>query len=434
MRICVLGLWHLGTVTAACLASRGHQVVGLDFDENVIMGLAIGQPPLFEPGLQVLVGSGLSAGHLRFTTDIRDAVKDCELLWVSYDTPVDDDDNADVDYVFDKVMSVLPSLANGTMVLVSSQLPVGSIRRLETALAKLRPDAKVSFACSPENLRLGKAIQIFLQPDRVVVGVRSGSDKSRIQNLLKDVTTNIEWMSVESAEMTKHSINAFLAMSVTFANEIAVLCERVGADAKEVERGLKSESRIGPQAYLSPGGPFAGGTLARDLAFLSRVGLEHHQTLHLLPAVRASNDEHKGWVSKKIQSILPNLVGQRIAIWGLTYKPGTNTLRRSSSLETCQWLITQGAMVSAHDPVIRELPPELSGKMELCTNVEDSLSGAAALVVQTEWPDYLQLDLDSLFTRMQTPVVIDANRFLVKQLGKSLAAGSLRYYAVGQPE
>ena len=433
MRICVLGLWHLGTVTAACLASKGHQVVGLDFDENVMAGLSIGRPPLFEPGLQVLVTSGLSSGHLRFTSDIGDAVKGCELLWVAYDTPVDDDDNADVDCVFDNVMSVLPSLVDGTMVLVSSQLPVGSTRRLEMALAKLRPDAKVSFACSPENLRLGKAIQLFLQPDRVVVGVRSDSHKPRIQCLLQDLTNNIEWMSVESAEMTKHAINAFLAVSVTFVNEIAVLCERVGADAKEVERGLKSESRIGPKSYLSPGGPFAGGTLARDIAFLSRIGVENHQPLHLLPAVRASNDEHKGWVRKKIKAVMPALAGQRIAIWGLTYKPGTDTLRRSSAVETCKWLIAQGAVVVAHDPAVRELPAELSGKMELCIDVEGSLMGADALVVQTEWPDYLELELHTLISQMRAPIVIDANRFLAKQFVEALPADSIRYYAVGQP-
>lgn len=434
MRICVLGLWHLGTVTAACLASTGHQVVGLDFDGGVVAGLSKGQPPLFEPGLQALVESGLEARLLRFTSDIGDAVKDCELLWVAYDTPVDDDDKSNVGYVFDNVMSVLPSLADGALVLVSSQLPVGSIRRLEAALAQLRPGAKATFACSPENLRLGKAIQVFLHPDRVVMGVRSDADKPRLQFLLKGITDHIEWMSVESAEMTKHAINAFLAVSVTFANEIAVLCERVGADAKEVERGLKSEARIGPKAYLSPGGPFAGGTLARDIAFLSQIGVERHQSLHLLPAVRASNDEHKGWVRRKLQTLLPTLIGKRIAVWGLTYKPGTNTLRRSSSVETCEWLIAQGAVVVAHDPAVQDLPAELSGKMELCVKVEDSLKGADALIVQTEWPDYLELELETLIAQMRAPMVIDASRFLAKQLGEPLAAGSLRYFVVGQPE
>ncbi len=434
MRVCVLGLWHLGTVTAACLASMGHQVVGLDFDGRVVADLSNGLPPLFEPGLQTLVASGLKAGRLRFTSDMGDAVKDCELLWVTYDTPVDEDDKSDVGSVFDHVMSVLPSLADGALVLVSSQLPVGSIRRLEAALAKLRPDAKLTFACSPENLRLGKAIQVFLHPDRVVVGLRSDSDKPRLQSLWKGITNNIEWMSVESAEMTKHAINAFLAVSVTFANEIAVLCECVGADAKEVERGLKSEARIGPKAYLSPGGPFAGGTLARDIASLSQIGVEQHQLLHLLPAVRASNDAHKGWVRRKLQTHLPTLVGKRIAVWGLTYKPGTNTLRRSSSVETCEWLISQGAMVVAHDPAVRELPAVLFGKMELCLNVEDSLKGADALIVQTEWPDYLELELETLIAQMRAPMVIDASRFLEHQLGGSLAAGSLRYFVVGQPE
>ena len=259
MKVCVLGLWHLGTVTAACLAAGGHQVSGLDFDQAVVANLKNGQPPLFEPGLEELVKQGLESGRLDFSSSAAEAVREARVIWVTYDTPVDDDDNADVEYVVERVARLFPYLEAGQAVLISSQLPVGTSKQLEALFAAARPGVAVSFSYSPENLRLGKAISVFSQPDRVVIGVRAEESRKRFAELLAPFTTHIEWMSVESAEMTKHALNAFLATSVTFINEIAAICEQVGADAKEVERGLKSESRIGPKAYLGPGGAFAGG-------------------------------------------------------------------------------------------------------------------------------------------------------------------------------
>lgn len=406
MKVCVFGLWHLGTVTAACLASLGHEVAGLDFDEETIDALGRGKPPLHEPGLEDLVGQGLADGTLRFTTDARDALKGARAVWVTFDTPVDEDDRADVDFVMGRIDSMLDHVDPGTLVLVSSQLPAGSIRRLETS----RPG--VTFACSPENLRLGKAIDAFLKPDRVVVGTRSDNERKTIMDLLEPLHARIEWMSVESAEMTKHALNAFLATSVAFINEIAVACETVGADAQEVARGLKSDARIGPRAYLSPGGAFAGGTLARDIEFLkSRVDLP------LIASVKTSNDRHKTWVRRKLQSLLGDVRGRTVAVWGLTYKPGTDTLRRSASIELCTWLAGQGAHVNAHDPMVRALPVELSA-VQLCPTAADALRGSDALVVATEWPEYRTTSVPA------GTIVIDANRFIGARDG-------IRLYSVG---
>lgn len=436
MNVCVFGLWHLGTVTAACLASVGHQVVGLDFDAETVRKLQAGQPPLFEPGLAELVTRGLAEGHLRFTTDIADALRGAEVVWVAYDTPVDDADRADVEFVVERVTRLFPHLEGETLVLISSQLPVGTTRRLERAYVAAFPDKPVSFAYSPENLRLGKAISVFTQPDRIVVGIRSETDRARVTALLTPITdlqpptSRIEWMSAESAEMTKHALNAFLAISVTFINEIAALCEQVGADAKEVERGLKSESRIGPKAYLGPGAAFAGGTLARDIEFLTQIGAERHVPTHLIAAVRASNDEHKNWQRRKLQALFGNLCDKRIAVWGLTYKPGTDTLRRSSSVELCQWLAEQDARVQAHDPAVKSLPPELTQTIQLCATPLDAAQTADALVIATEWQDYQALSADAIVSTMHTPWVVDANRFLAKTLG---ADPRIRYIAVGKP-
>jgi UDPglucose 6-dehydrogenase len=429
MKVCVVGLWHLGTVTAACLAAGGHDVVGLDLDGTSLAGLQAGQPPVFEPGLADLVKTGLAAGRLQFTADIAPALAGADVVWIAYDTPVDDEDRADVGYVVERVGRLYPYLSSGTLVLISSQLPVGTTRRMEQAYAASGQPRSISFAYSPENLRLGKAIDVFTQPDRVVVGIRSAADQVRVSALLKPFTDHIEWMSVESAEMTKHALNAFLATCVTFINEIAVLCEQVGADAKEVERGLKSEGRIGAKAYLSPGAAFAGGTLARDIVFLNRVAEQHQHPMHLLAAVKSSNDAHKLWVRHKLQELIPRLRDQTIAVWGLTYKPGTDTLRRSSSVELCRWLAAQGALVQAHDPAIKQLPAELQASMMLCSTPVAALADAVALVVATEWQEYATMQAEVVVSAMQIPLVIDPNRFLLKTLGSD---NRIRYVTVGK--
>lgn len=429
MKVCVQGLWHLGSVTAACLASVGHDVVGLDADQKTIDGLNQGKAPLFEPGLDVLLQAGIAKGHLRFTTAIADAAVDAEVLWVAFDTPVDDDDRADVEFVLNQIKGILPVLADGAVVLVSSQMPVGSIRKLEAFVHENLPTKQLCFACSPENLRLGKALDVFLKPDRIVVGVRTDDARRKLEQLLLPVTDRIEWMSVESAEMTKHAINAFLATSVTFANEIASISELVGADAKEVERGLKTEMRIGPKAYLSPGGPFAGGTLARDIEFLGMASRAKQLVTPLLSSVRTSNDEHKKWVRRKLLERFPNLKRVTVAVWGLTYKPGTDTLRRSLAVEFCDWLIEQGAAVHVHDPVVRQLPERWSGCVVCHTRALDAVAGADALVVGAEWPEFRQDAAGLLSVASANLVVIDANR----HLQAVVAPLGLKYVTVGTP-
>jgi UDPglucose 6-dehydrogenase len=429
MKVAVLGLWHLGTVTAACLAAIGHDVVGCDGNAATIKSLREGNAPVFEPGLGELVTKGLSEGRLSFTDDATKAVAGAEIVWITYDTPVDDDDRADVDWVVHEVERVLPHLADGTTVLISSQLPVGTTRRLERQHALVvKPGIRVGFAYSPENLRLGRAIEVFTKPDRVVIGVRDDRARARIEALLRPITERIEWMSVESAEMSKHAINAFLAVSVTFINELAEICEDVGADAKEVERALKSEARIGPKAYLSPGAAFAGGTLARDVWFLSSLGERHGRPTHLVSAIKASNDAHRSWAGRRLERLLGEMRGSTIAVWGLTYKPGTDTLRRSSAIELCVWLLERGVNVRAHDPVVRSLPRNLEPHVQLCATPVAAARGARALVVGTEWPEYRSVDATSIVEAMASQTVLDAGSFLKATLGND---SRIHYVTVG---
>lgn len=428
MKVCVQGLWHLGCVTSAGLASLGNDVTGLDKNSETIKYLNAGRAPLFEPGLDELIQEGIKKKKLKFTSSDAEALSDAEVLWVAFDTPVDDDDKADVDFVLEQIKHSLPFLSKGCIVLISSQLPVGTTKVIEEYSQQHFPDAEIEFAYSPENLRLGKALEVFLRPDRIIIGSRNDVPKPTLDKLLLPISSNIEWMLTESAEMTKHAINAFLATSVTFINEISSICELVGANAKEVERGLKSESRIGPKAYLSPGGPFAGGTLARDIHFLNQISGSNGLPTPLLCSVRISNDEHKDWVKRKLKECFPvGLSGKIIGIWGLTYKPGTDTLRRSLSVELCEWLITQKAVLQIFDPAVKALPISLEGKVKWCTNALDVLNNADALVVGTEWPEFKQIASDIKDHATPFLKVMDVNR----HLEQNLTTTNLQYFAIG---
>jgi len=429
MKICVQGLWHLGTVTAACMASVGHDVVGLDDDLNNIKNLNQGKCQLYEPGLDKMIDNAINKGHLRFTNNSKNAVSDAELLWVTFDTPVDEDDQADVEFVLKKIKSVLPALKDGAVVLISSQVPIGTVRKLENFIKGKFSNKKIYFAYSPENLRLGNAIDVFLNPDRIVVGVRNENIKKILEKLFSLISHKIEWMSVESAEMTKHAINAFLATSVAFANELASICEMYGADAKEVERGLKTEKRIGPNAYLSPGGPFAGGTLARDIDFLDKAAQGKSLTIPLINAVRDSNNEHKKWVRRKLVEKFKTLKTLPVAIWGLTYKPETSTLRRSLAVELCDWLICKGANVRVYDPTVQKLPSRWHDQVDNFDNALEALENTKVLVIGTEWPEFIENAQKLLEVVKNDYLVIDANGFLQNIIFPK----GINYIAVGLP-
>jgi UDPglucose 6-dehydrogenase len=424
MNVTVLGLWHLGSVTAACCA-RHFQVTGLDFDASVILGLDQGRAPILEPGLNELLAAGLASKRLRFTTDPETACKNATVLWLCYDTPVNDRDESDVAFVMERLRRALAHLPAGALVLISSQLPVGTIRELELEFPQFQ------FACSPENLRLGKALDAFEKADRVVVGIRDDRQRALLEQLFRPFTPQVLFMRTESAEMVKHALNSFLAVSITFINEIARLCEQVGADAKEVSAGLKSDTRIGPRAYLGPGGPFAGGTLARDVVTLARLGSEKHEVLSLIPAIKQSNDQHRGWSFRKLQSRLGDLRGKTIAVLGLVYTPNTDTLRRSVAVELCRELLAAGARVQAFDPAIKSLPPELGGA-SLAADLANAVAQADAAVVCTEWPQFRQAPWTGLIAQMhQPPLVVDANRFLDKEL---CGVDGVQHVSVGRSE
>jgi UDPglucose 6-dehydrogenase len=293
----------------------------------------------------------------------------------------------------------------------------------------------LSFACVPENLRLGHALRTFRSPDRFVAGVSSDRDRDRLAAVLSRFGSPIEWMGLESAEMTKHALNAFLATSVAFINEMAAICERVGADASDVARGLKSEERIGPRAYLSPGDAFAGGTLARDIQFLSQLARAEDLPAEVVDGVAASNAAHRNWSRRALSRLFDprsgngeGLAERRIAVWGLTYKPGTNTLRRSSAVELCRWLTAERVFIRAYDPAIDALPADEPAAIELAESPVAAIEQAEALVVCTPWPEFRDVPADVLTASMAQAVVLDAGGHLRDTLGSS---ATVRYLRVG---
>ncbi len=419
MNIVVLGLWHLGCVTAACCAEH-FRVVGLDFDSGLVASLCKGKAPLNEPGVDALIQDRLNTGRLRFSTDAPEACHDADVLWVCADTPIDNADNADADFVLNLIRRCVPTLRESCVVLISSQLPVGTCMRLETEFPGR------SFGCSPENLRLGHALENFRDPDRIVAGVRDKKTQVVLEKLFAPFSRNVLWMRPESAEMTKHAINAFLGQSIAFMNEIGRLCEITGADAREVERGLKTEARIGPRAYLHAGGAFSGGTLARDVTSLTNVAEEKCERLILIPSIMQSNEAHRMWAVRKLRSKLGTLRGKRVAILGMTYKPGTDTLRRSLAIELCHALTAEGALIQAFDPVAKNLPSDLAIIMH--RDIASALADADAAIVCTEWPEFKTVDWPALIRSMKQPIIFDASAFLAAELADNLHA---QYFAVG---
>jgi UDPglucose 6-dehydrogenase len=423
--IAVVGLWHLGTVTAAVMAEAGHNVLAFD-DAGVVAALDSDRLPVSEPGLAELWHAQRAAGRLR-TTENPEDLADVPFVWICYDTPLDAEDRPDVAFVRTRIERVIDILRGPATVAVSSQMPVGSIAQLE-AYAASRGRSDVGFAAIPENLRLGGAIAYLRSPDRFVVGTRHAMDRERVAAVLRPLAAPIVSIGVESAEMTKHALNAFLATSVVFANEIAAIAERVGADAREIEEGLKSDVRIGRRAYVRAGEAFSGGTLARDIGFLLELGKQHDVAPLQIDGTSKSNEEHKLWLDRSLSDLLSGEPHPRVALLGLTYKPGTDTLRSSAAVALAARLAAAGIEVVGFDPAISSYRPELSGVVTRVAGVDEALRDADVAVLMTPWPEFSEIAATS-WLLMRRRRLVDPQRFLEA----SAAAHVDAYVAFGRP-
>jgi UDPglucose 6-dehydrogenase len=408
MRVCVLGSWHLGSVTAACLAAAGNNVTVWDADPERMTTLALGRAPLVEPGLDALLAAGLANGTLTVEPDLPRAVEGAELVWITVDTPVDETDTVDLTELDQLVGSLAPLLVEGVGVAVSSQVPVGTCDRWLTQLSGPNPDAgrMIHIAYVPENLRLGAAVQRFNRPDMVVIGSNTQLIADQLEQLLSFTGARVLRTNVRTAELVKHAINAYLATSISFANELAAVADHVGADAATVAQAMRLDERIGTRARVAPGLGFAGGTLARDVTTLVRLGRDSGRPAVLAEAVLQVNSAHEHWPLERLQESL-QLSGATVCLLGLSYTVGTSTLRRSQAVTLARALSASGAHVQAHDPCadLSELAEPVD--IELCNDPFTAAQAADAVVLMTPWPDYLNLDWERMSHAMKGSLVLD---------------------------
>ena len=414
MKVCVLGIWHLGAVASACLADLGFEVVGVDEDAARVEELNRGHAPLFEPGLDDRLAKGLAAGRLRFVTGASEGVAGADYVLIAYDTPVDERDEVDLSGLFAAAQAAAAHLKEGCTIVVSSQVPVGTCERLAGAIREANPAAEFGIACVPENLRLGQAIQRFTAPDFLVFGAADAGTHERLEELFSGIETPKLRTDLRTAEMTKHAINAYLATSISFINEIANLCDLVGAEGFQVAEALRLDSRTGSGTPLRPGLAFGGGTLARDMKALLALGLKHGYEPLLIGGAALVNERQNGTVLARLKSVCKTLRGLTIGVLGLTYKPGTSTIRRSPAVAIIQALSAEGAAVKAYDPKAdqAEVRPynHLFARYDNAYAVAD---GCQALILTTGWPQFKELDFRRIRDLMWTPrLLLDAQNML----------------------
>lgn len=422
----VFGLWHLGCVLSASWSKLGFKVIGFDYSQDLIEQLNQNEPPIFEPHLKETLENSYKNKSVRFTRDVE-AIGDCDYVFLAYDTPVLENDESDLAPLRKAIDALADILKDGAIVIVSSQTPIGTCQQFR---ADLRNKNKtVELVYSPENLRLGQAIECYLKPDRIIVGADSDVGLSRAVALFHCIGAEIIPMNIASAEMVKHAINAFLATSITFANHLADLCEASGANIMDVIRGTKSDARIGERAYLSPGIGFSGGTLGRDLRVLADLNKAYGLRANIYESILDYNSERKTVIIAKIKKILgEELSGKTICALGLTYKPGTSTLRRSLPLEIVELLCREGAKLRAYDPKADYSELDVVPGFVMCSSIDDALSGSNLAVLFTEWSDFKEYDWQNGARLMQDAKFFDTKNFLADS---GLSRKGFQYTGIG---
>ena len=409
--VAVVGLWHLGCVYATSLAKLGFNVFGFDIDKNLIKNLNKGITPIFEPDLDELLKKHINK-NLIFSTEEK-ILRDKDYIFITYDVEVDNKDTSDMSIIKKLFKIVAANVSSRTVIVISSQIPVGTSRTLINVLKKKGwKNPKVVYF--PENLKLGQAFSSFLEPDRIILG----SDNSEeLKQFERNFSFNcpIITMGLESAEMVKHALNSYLALCISWSSELSDISEKVGADMTDVVKALKSDKRVSPHASLNPGLGFGGGTLGRDVQSLRKIAKETNTASKLLDAVYAVNKGRLPMLLKKI--MIPNfsLRGKTIGILGLTYKPKTDTLRRSMSLELAVLLKAKGCIIKAFDPAIKK-PIASSPFIEVCTKLPNFFRKLDMVVLMTDWDEFKEINPQTIAPLMNKAVIVDTKNFLPADL------------------
>lgn len=434
MKIAMIGTGYVGLVSGVCFSDFGHEVVCVDKNQEKLALLRAGKTPIFEPGLDDLMVRNIAAGRLSFTGDLKAASQDADAVFIAVGTPSRrGDGHADLSFVFSAVKEVAKVLTKPTVIVIKSTVPVGTNRRVADILKDVRPDLHCDVVSNPEFLREGAAIDDFMHPDRVVVGVQSDHGKQVMQEVYRPLARRdhpILTTDLETAEMIKYAANAFLATKVTFINEIAMLCERTGADVKDVANGMGFDSRIGPK-FLQAGPGYGGSCFPKDTKALARIGQDNATPLQIVETVIKVNEEVKRLMIDKIVDLCDEkLRNKTITVLGLTFKPDTDDMRDAPALTVVPALVGLGAHVRVVDPQAFREAEDLLPNVIWFEDVYEAVEGADAIVLLTEWNEFRALDLRDMATRMKSPRMADLRNMY--SCDYALDAGFEAYTGMGR--
>ncbi len=410
--IAVIGLWHLGLVHTSALAKLGYKLIAIDPDQSIIKELQAGKVRLYEPGMTELLKKYHQLGHISYTTDFK-AISKADLVIMAYDTPLSDNDDVILTSLVQSLKDSAPYLKSSTPFVVASQVPVGTCEEFQMTLRETNSQWKSGIVYMPENLRLGQAIERFLQPDLLVFGADDPKVAQKTADFFESIKTSKFLTSIRNAEMVKHAINFHLAVSITYANQLAQLAEALGADAVEVTKIIRHDPRIGMRAPLFPGLGFSGGTLARDVRLLLKKAQLHGIKAPLVESVSEINDQTFRHIINKLTEHLGDLKSKKVALLGITYKAHTSTLRRSPAVRLAEMLKKEKVDCVAFDPMADET--ETNAHKHLFsrkTSVESAVEDTDCIIVVTEWPEFQKLNFSNVGTHVKNRFLIDSKNFL----------------------
>ncbi|KAA0228937.1 UDP-glucose/GDP-mannose dehydrogenase family protein [bacterium] len=432
MHICMIGTGYVGLVTGTCFAEFGNDVVCVDIDQTKIARLQAGEIPIYEPGLDTLVAQNAKAGRLSFTTDLKHAVENALVIFIAVGTPQAEDGSADMRHV-ENVAKDIARYMNGYKVIVNkSTVPVGAGKLIKKIIQENQP-APIHFSVvsNPEFLREGSAIEDFMRPNRVVIGAEDSEAMAIMKDLYSPlylIETPIVMTNLASAELTKYAANAFLATKISFINEVANVCERVGADVHDVAKGMGLDNRIGAK-FLHPGPGYGGSCFPKDTRALLTIAQQHDYRFQIVEAAVAVNEQQRRVMIQKIKHITGGVKGKTIAFLGLSFKPNTDDMREAPAADIIQALLQEGAQIRAYDPVAMPEARKILPNIAYGKDTYDIMEGADALVFITEWNQFRSLDLDKIKSLLKTPLVIDLRN--IYEPSKMIDKG-FKYYSVGR--
>ena len=437
MKIAVVGTGYVGLVSGACFAEMGLDITCVDIDKKKIDGLNNGVIPIYEPGLEEVVRRNVEEGRLHFTTELTDCLDNVEVVFSAVGTPPDEDGSADLKYVLEVARTFGRNIKKYTVLVTKSTVPVGTAQKVKAVIREelARRKCKVPFdvASNPEFLKEGAAVKDFKSPDSVVVGVESERARKLMTKLYRPFLINnfrVLFMDIPSAEMTKYAANAMLATRISFMNEIANLCDLVGADVEMVRKGIGSDARIGSK-FLYPGCGYGGSCFPKDVKALAHTAHEHGYTMQVIEAVERVNERQKSIVFDKLQLALGDLRGKTVAVWGLAFKPETDDIREAPALVVIDRLLEAGATVRAYDPVAANESRRRLGEERVyhAASMYEAAEGADAVALITEWKQFRMPDWTLLRSAMRDNIIVDGRNILDKE--EALNAG-FRYYGIGK--